>query len=63
MALAVPMPDLCDTDEAAASIGVPGTTLVYWRAHKTGPRWYKIGRRVMYDRGDLAAFVAAGASQ
>ena len=45
------------TAEAGAYLGAPASTLVYWRAQRTGPRWYKLGKRVMYDRADLDAFI------
>lgn len=53
----VDIPELCDSAETAALLRVPQSTLVYWRAQDAGPRWYKIGRRVMYDRAGLVAFL------
>jgi len=38
-------------------MGTTASTLVYWRAQRTGPRWYKLGRRVRYDIADLDAFI------
>lgn len=63
---AEPLPapgDLIDEKEAAAVLAVAVTTLRNWRALKQGPRYCKIGGRlVRYRRGDLAAFVEAGSA-
>lgn len=48
---------------AARYMGVPESTLKYWRAHGVGPRHYKLGRRIMYDRADLDAFIAASKAE
>lgn len=51
--------DLLDEKEAAAVLAVAETTLRNWRALKQGPRFHKIGGRlVRYLRSDLAAFIA-----
>ena len=53
--------DLLDENEAAASLSVAVQTLRNWRWKGEGPRYVKIGARlVRYRRGDLAAFVEAG---
>lgn len=49
--------DRLDTAAAARYLGAPATTLVYWRSQRIGPRWYKLGKHVRYDLGDLDAFV------
>jgi predicted DNA-binding transcriptional regulator AlpA len=36
-------------DEVSALTGVAEETLKYWRPRGKGPRWYKLGRRVVYD--------------
>lgn len=46
-------------NEAAALLGVPLTTLVYWAAHRRGPAWVKLGGRYRYRESDVAAFIAA----
>lgn len=46
-----------DTLGAHEYTGVLPSTLAYWRKRGEGPRWYKIGRRVMYDIADLDAFI------
>lgn len=61
---ALPNPgDYVSTDEAARILGVSRQTLCNWRWRgDEGPRFHKIGSRmVRYHRAELAAF-AAGAS-
>lgn len=48
---------------AAAGIylgGIPVDTLRWWRWRRTGPTFCRVGRRVMYRRADLEAFVKQG---
>lgn len=53
--------DLVDEREAAAILGAQVQTLRNWRWRNTGPRFSKIGlRMVRYKRADLAAFIEAG---
>ena len=40
-------------EEAAAFLGVKSSTLAAWRHKKTGPRYAKLGSKVMYDQNDL----------
>lgn len=47
-----------DTVAAARYLGMPSSTLVYWRAQRVGPAWYKLGRHVRYDTADLDTFIA-----
>ncbi|ORA17369.1 helix-turn-helix domain-containing protein [Mycobacterium arosiense] len=42
-----------DFEQAAAYVGLPVGTLQYYRSVDKGPRSYKIGRRVWFDRADL----------
>ncbi len=49
--------------EVAMLLNVPENTLRYWRyltsaGTPTGPRSYKIGRRVVYDQGDVTTWLA-----
>lgn len=46
--------------EAARYLGVAKGTLAKWRVYGTGPRFLKLGHRVVYDRRDLEAFADAG---
>ncbi|NEJ05388.1 helix-turn-helix domain-containing protein [Rhizobium leguminosarum] len=40
--------------------GIPIDTLRWWRWRRTGPTFCRVGRRVMYRRADLEAFVKQG---
>lgn len=54
--------DLVNEHEAAAIIGGEVGTLRNWRSLGKGPRYYKIGERmVRYHRADLAAFIGGEA--
>lgn len=55
--------DLLTTSEAAAILRVPDGTCRYWRHLGTGPRSARLGRRVVYRRGDLDAWIAASFEQ
>lgn len=53
--------DLVDETEAAAILSAEVRTLRNWRALGKGPRFCKIGQRlVRYHRADLAAFIDGG---
>jgi predicted DNA-binding transcriptional regulator AlpA len=43
--------------EVQAEFGFPLDTLRYWRARGDGPLSFRLGRRVMYDRADLDAWI------
>lgn len=47
-----------NTQEAAAYLGVKPYTLELWRCRKKGPRYFKLGSRVMYELTDLEAWFA-----
>ena len=49
------------TPEAARFLGLSGRTLEKHRTYGTGPRYAKIGGRVVYAIEDLQAWVARGA--
>ena len=54
--------DLVDETEAAAILDTAVRTLRNWRALGKGPRYRKIGQRmVRYLRSDLRAFIGDGA--
>jgi hypothetical protein len=56
--------DLVDEYQAAAILGAEVQTLRNWRWSRTGPRFHKIGKRlVRYHRADLTAFAAGGSGQ
>lgn len=48
---------LLTMDEVATELRVPLPTLRFWRHKGTGPKSFKIGRRVMYRREDVEAWV------
>ena len=48
-----------NTAEAAEYLGVRPNTLEVWRCKHKGPRYSKIGSRVLYDMADLEAFFHA----
>ncbi len=50
-------PELLIITEAAELLRAPVATLRYWRHRGTGPRSFRLGRRVLYRRDDLQAWV------
>ncbi len=48
-----------NTEEAAAFLGVRPCTLEVWRCKKKGPKYSKLGSRVMYDQTDLETYFAS----
>jgi len=54
--------DLLTISEVAAIVRAPIATLRYWRHLGTGPRSFRLGRRVVYRAGDLQAWIALKAS-
>ncbi len=50
--------DLLTTEETAALLRTPPGSLRYWRHVGKGPSWVRIGRRVLYRRADVEAWVA-----
>jgi excisionase family DNA binding protein len=46
-------PELLTIAEAAQLLRTPVATLRYWRHRNTGPRSFRLGRRVLYRRDDL----------
>ena len=47
------------TDEAAQALGVSTSWLTKLRLTGDGPKYIKIGRRVVYDPADIEAWAAA----
>lgn len=45
--------------EVSAMTGVPINTLRYWRHLGTGPKGFKLGRRVVYDLAAVSAWIDA----
>ena len=50
--------DLLTTAEVALILRAPVSTVRYWRYLDTGPRSFKLGRRVVYRRADVHAWLA-----
>lgn len=53
--------DAMNDKAAAPYIGTTAGTLNTWRYLGKGPKYYKIGRRVVYRRADLDAWLDAHA--
>jgi excisionase family DNA binding protein len=49
--------DFLTITEAAALLRTPVATLRYWRHLGTGPRSFRIGRRVLYRLSDLEGWI------
>ncbi len=54
-----PQLELLTITEAAELLRAPVATLRYWRHLGTGPRSFRLGRRVLYRRDDLHAWINA----
>ncbi|GAB7005786.1 hypothetical protein JCM18899A_32590 [Nocardioides sp. AN3] len=52
------MAEYLTTEEVAELLRTSPETVRYWRHVRTGPASFKIGRRVLYARQDVEAFVA-----
>ena len=50
-------PELLTIADAADLVRAPVATLRYWRHLGTGPRSFRLGRRVLYRRDDLRAWI------
>ncbi|MEW6756378.1 MAG: helix-turn-helix domain-containing protein [Candidatus Latescibacterota bacterium] len=50
-------PAVCDVLEAARFLGVGHRTLDNWRSQGRGPRYARVGRRVVYLVADLERFL------
>lgn len=52
---------LLTIDEAAEIVRTPVGTLRYWRYLGTGPRSFRLGRRVFYRQADVEEWINAQA--
>jgi excisionase family DNA binding protein len=52
-----PETELLTIAEAAELLRAPVATLRYWRHLGTGPRSFRLGRRVLYRHEDLRAWI------
>ena len=50
--------ELISSEDTAALLDVKPNTLACWRMTKSGPDFYRIGRRCFYRRADIMAWVA-----
>lgn len=53
------MGDNLTTKSAAEYLGSTPATLNTWRYLNKGPRYVRMGRKIMYRRADLDAYLAA----
>ncbi len=58
-----PPAELLTITEAADLLRAPVATLRYWRHLGTGPRSFRLGRRVLYRRDDLHTWIDAQRQQ
>jgi predicted DNA-binding transcriptional regulator AlpA len=52
-------PELLTITEVAELLRAPVATLRYWRHLGTGPRSFRLGRRVLYRHDDLRSWIDA----
>jgi excisionase family DNA binding protein len=57
------MDEYLTTAEVAAKVRTPAETVRYWRHIGTGPKSFKLGRRVLYAREDVEAWIASARGQ
>jgi excisionase family DNA binding protein len=50
--------DFMTTAEVAQLTRAPQSTVRYWRHCGTGPKSFRLGRRVLYRRGDVDQWIA-----
>jgi hypothetical protein len=50
------MKEILDEKESAKLLGLAVQTLRNWRCNRKAPPYYKIGRRVLYDRQALLEY-------
>lgn len=51
------MERLLTPEQAAERLAMPVLTLQTWRKNGTGPRFYKLGRRIRYRAEDLEQWI------
>ncbi|WP_103384242.1 helix-turn-helix transcriptional regulator [Pseudonocardia dioxanivorans] len=50
-------PDLMTLDEVATELRVSRKTLLNWRAQGAGPKGFRLGRAVVFDRSDVRSWI------
>ena len=54
-----PEPDpLLTTEDVCDLLGVPVTTLYKWRERKSGPKGFKVGKRIRWRRSEINRWLA-----
>lgn len=53
------MTELLTTNDLAALVHAPAETVRYWRTQGTGPRFARLGKRVLYRRDDVEQWLTA----
>lgn len=48
---------LLPQSRVARLLGIEADTLGSWRRRGYGPRWYRVGKKIMYSQTDLLAWV------
>lgn len=51
------MSNLLTTAEVAAMVRAPQSTVRFWRHQGTGPRGFRVGRRVVYKVEDVQSWL------
>lgn len=54
--------DLMTTEEVATLARTSPETVRYWRHVGKGPKSFKVGRRVLYDRSDIIEWIESAKS-
>lgn len=50
---------LLNTEQAAARLNISRQVMAVWRLTGRGPRFVKVGSRVLYDPQDISTFIEA----
>ena len=57
----IPLPSLAVNEQAAAAmLGVSPRTMYAWRTAGIGPKYRRVGGRLLYARAELERWLAAG---
>lgn len=51
------LPEYLNADDVAELARTSVNTVRYWRQIGTGPKGFKLGRRVLYSRDDVLAWI------
>lgn len=57
------MPEYITTHEVAELLRTSPETVRYWRHIKKGPRPFKVGRKVLYVREEITAWINAARAE